>query len=325
VFFRTGADRHIETIRAIAVTALVFTVPTILVGLEWLHCLMPLPVCYFLSAYDPKRGAVIIAGALAIASGVSLWAGALPGLLFSLTLLPIGFILAKAERKNESAQRAGLQSIGYLVVVWLAAGWLIGTATQTNPYLELRQGLDKGFEATFALYRESGHFPADDLEAIKAFIDELRIQVARLFPALLITSIICTVWLNIVVSQWLLRRRDPARTKREDFKNWRLPELLVWPVILAGIALVVPDERLNTVGLNAGLVLLVLYLSQGLAIVSSLMQKWSLPLTIRAITYSLLFLQAYGIAFVAALGLADIWVDFRKPRIKNDVDDTSVS
>jgi uncharacterized protein YybS (DUF2232 family) len=325
VFFRTGADSHTETVRAIAVTALVFTVPTVVAGLEWLHCLMPLPVCYFLSVYGQKRGTAIIAGTLAIASGMSLWAGALPGLLFSLTLLPIGFILAKAERKNESALRAGIQSVGYLVLVWLAAGWLIGMVTQTNPYLDLRQSLDKGFEATFTLYRDSGHFPADDLEAIKAFIEQLRIQVARLFPALLLTSIICTVWLNIVLSQWLLRRRDPSRTKREDFKNWRLPELLVWPVILAGIALVVPDERLNTLGLNAGLVLLVLYLSQGLAIVSSLMQKWSLPLMIRAITYSLLFLQAYGIAFVAALGLADIWVDFRKPRLKNDVDDTSVS
>jgi len=94
---------------------------------------------------------------------------------------------------------------------------------------------------------------------------------------------------------------------------------------LAGITLLVPDERLNTLGLNVGLVLLVLYLSQGLAIVSSMMQKWSLPLAVRAITYSLLFLQIYGIGFIAALGLADVWIDFRKQRLANDVDDTSVS
>lgn len=286
---------------------------------------MPLPACYFLSIYGQKRGAVIIAWALAIAGGVTFWTGTLPGLLFSLTILPVGFILARAEWKNESAQHAGVQSVVYLALVWLVAGGLIGTATQTNPYLDLRQSLDKGFEATFALYRDSGHFPADDLDAIKSFIEQLRTQVARLFPALLITSIICTVWLNIVVGQWLLKRRDPSRTNREDLKNWRLPELLVWPVILAGVMLLVPQERLNTLGLNAGLVLLVLYLSQGLAIVSSLMQKWSLPLVIRAITYSLLFLQVYGIGFVAALGLADVWLDFRKPRLKNDVDDTSVS
>jgi hypothetical protein len=89
--------------------------------------------------------------------------------------------------------------------------------------------------------------------------------------------------------------------------------------------LLVPDERLTTLGLNAGLVLLVLYLSQGLAIISGMMHKWSLPPIIRAITYSLLFLQVYGIGFIAALGLADVWVDFRKPRLKKDVDDTSVS
>ncbi len=325
MFLRIGTSRQTETIRAIAVTALVFTVPAAFVGLEWLHCLMPLPAYYFLSVYGQKRGAVIIAWALGIAGSITFWTGTLPGLLFSLTLLPIGFILARADRENESAQRAGITSIGYLVLVWLVAGWLIGMASNSNPYLDLRQSLDKGFEATFALYRDSGHFPAGDLDEIKVFIAQLREQVARLFPALLLTSIICTVWLNTVVGQWLLKKRDPSRTERENLKNWRLPELLVWLVIMAGIALLVPDEKLNTLGLNVGLVLLVLYLSQGLAVVSSLMHKWSLPLAIRIITYSLLFLQVYGIGFVAVLGLADVWVDFRKPRLKKDVDDTSVS
>ncbi len=286
---------------------------------------MPLPAYYFLSVYGQKRGAVIIAWALGLAAGMTFWTGTLPGLFFSLTLLPIGFILARAERKNDSVQRAGIQSVGYLVLVWLVTGWLIGMANNSNPYLDLRQSLDKGFEATFALYRDSGHFPAGDLEAIKALIAQLRELVARLFPALLLTSIICTVWLNTVIGKWLLKKRDPSRTDREDLKKWRLPELLVWPVIMTGIALLVHDEKLHTLGLNVGLVLLVLYFSQGLAIVSNLMQKWSLPTAIRIITYSLLFLQVYGLGFVAVLGLADVWIDFRKQRFKKDVDDTSVS
>ena len=325
VFLRTGVSRQTETIVAIAVTALVFTVPAVFAGLEWLHCLMPLPAYYFLGVYGQKQGAIIIALAVALAGATTFWMGTLPGLLFSLTLLPIGFILARADRENKSAQQAGIKSVGYLVLVWLVTGWLVGMVTQTNPYLDLRQSLDKGFEATVTLYRDSGRIPTEDLEEIKAFVSQLREQVARLFPALLLTSIICTVWLNIVVGQWLLKRRDPARTGREDLKNWRLPELLVWPVILAGIALLVPEERFHTLGLNAGLVLLVLYLSQGLAVVSSMMHKWSLPLAIRMITYSLLFLQIYGIGFVALLGLADVWVDFRKQRFEKDVDDTSVS
>jgi len=286
---------------------------------------MPLPAYYFLSVYGQKQGAVIMAWAIGIAGGLTFWAGTLSGLFFSLTLLPVGFILARADRENESAQRAGIKSVGYLVLVWLVMGWLIGMITQTNPYLDLRQSLDRGFEATFKLYQESGRFQAGDLEEIKTFITQLREQVARLFPALLITSIIFTVWLNIVAGQWLLRKKDPSRTNRENLKNWRLPELLVWPLILAGIALLVPDEKIHTVGLNVGLVLLVLYLSQGVAIVSNLMQKWSLPPVIRAVTYTLLFLQIYGIGFVAALGLADVWVDFRKKRLEKDVDDTSVS
>ena len=324
---RTGASRQKETIWAIAVTALVFTVPAAFAGLEWLRCLMPLPAYYFLSVYGQRQGAIIIAWALGLAGGMTFWFGTMPGLFFSLTLLPVGFILARADREKETVQLAGIQSIVYLVLVWLVTGWLVGMTTQSNPYLELRQGLDKGFEATFAMYRDSGRFPAGDLEAIKAFITQLREQVARFFPALLLTSIISTVWMNILVGRWLLKKREPSRTEREELKNWRLPELLVWPVIMSGIALLVPDEKFNTVGLNVGLVLLVLYLSQGLAIVSSLMQKWSLPLAVRIITYSLLFLQIYGIGFVAVLGLADVWADFRKQRLEKDkdVDDTSVS
>lgn len=325
MFLGAGADRQTETIRAIAISALIFTVPTVSPGLEWLHCLMPLPAYYFLAMYGQKQGAVIIAWALGVAGAVTVWAGTIPGLLFSLSFLPVGVILAKADRENETILRAGIKSVAYLVLAWLVSGWLLSLATQSNTYLDLRQSLDKGFEATFTLYRDSGHFPAGDLKEIEAFISQLRVQVARLFPALLLTSIICTVWLNIVIGQWLLKKKDASRTNREDLKNWRLPELLVWPVIAAGIAVLVPEKRLNTLGLNLGLVLLVLYLSQGLAIISSMMRRWSLPLAIRAITYTLLFLQVYGIACVAALGLADVWVDFRKPRIKKDADDTSVS
>ncbi len=325
MFLRSGTSRQTEIIGAIAVTALIFTVSTVFAGLEWLHCLMPLPAYYFLSVYGQKHGTIIIAGALGIAGGITFWTGTLPGLLFSLTLLPVGFILAKADRENEPAQRGMLKGIGYLVLAWLVMGWLIGVATQINPYVELRQSVDKGLEATFTLYRDSGRFPAGDLEEIKSFITQLRRQVAMLFPALLVTSILFTVWLNSVFGQWLLKKRDGSRTNREEFRNWRLPEFLVWPVIMAGIAFLIPNEKLNILGLNVGLVLLVLYLSQGLAIVSSMMRKWSLPLAIRAITYGLLFLQIYGLGFVAALGLADVWVDFRKPRHKNDADDTSVS
>ena len=325
MFLPTGASKQIKTSVAIAITAFFFIVPTVAVCLEWLLCLMPLPVYYLLSVYGQKQGGFVISIALGLTIGMTLWAGAISGLFFTLTLLPVGVILANADRNNESALRAGTKSIGYLVFVWLVSGWLLGLATQSNPYLDLRQSLDKGFEATFSLYQDSGRFKADDLATIKDFITQLREQAAQLFPALLLISVICTVWLNTVVGQWLLRKKDPSRINREDFKNWRLPELLVWLVILTGFTLIVQHAKLNTLGLNAGLVLLVLYLSQGLAIVSSLMQKWSLPLVVRIIIYNLLFLQIYGIGFIAALGLADVWVDFRKQRIEKDADDISMS
>lgn len=325
MFSRSSTGRQIETGVAVAITALFLTVPAVIVGLGWLYCLVPLPVYYFLNVYGQKQGTFILVWAIGLASGMTIWSGNLSSLLFSLTLLPIGFILARADKENKPTQQTGVKSVSYLVLVWLLSGWLFGLATQSNPYLELRQSIDKGFEATLALYRDSGHFQAGDLAELQVLIAQIRQQVARLFPALLFISVICTVWLNIVLGQWLLRKRNSSRTDREELKNWRLPELLVWLVILTGFALLTPHNTINTLGLNTGLVLLVLYLSQGLAVVSSLMQKWSLPLMIRIITYNLLFLQVYGIVFIAALGLADVWIDFRRKRLENDADDISVS
>jgi uncharacterized protein YybS (DUF2232 family) len=54
------------------------------------------------------------------------------------------------------------------------------------------------------------------------------------------------------------------------------------------------------------------YFFQGLAIVASLLNKWSVPMLIRVLIYALIFIQTYGIIILSFLGLADVWADFRK-------------
>jgi len=320
------ADNPAGLIRAVAITAFIFTAPALLPGMGWLHGLMPLPVCYFARIHGLRHGAIITALAVALAGIITLPAGTFPVLLFSLVMPPMGFILAEAGTSEGSTRRAAFRSIFYLIAVWLVGGWLISLSGGGNLYHELRLGLDKGFEATFAMYQQTGHLSADELAGLKSLIEQLKKQAARIFPALLLSSAIITVWLNIALARWLLRRKNPALAGPDELKNWRLPDLLVWPLILAGFALLATDEKLNTLGLNAGLALMVLYLSQGLAVAASLMQRWSLPPLIRAITYALLFIQLYGLAFLSLLGLADVWADFRKQRqAEPDAEDASVS
>lgn len=262
----------------------------------------------------------------AILTGIAaLWAGALPEFLFSLVLPPVGFILAEAGTKEGSTRKAASWGILYLVAVWLFAAWLLNMAGGGNPYQALRAGLDQGFDATFALYKETGNLSADDLAGLKFLIEQIKTQAARVFPALLLSSGIIVIWVNIILARWLLKRKSDEAAGGEELKSWRLPDLLVWPLILAGFALLAPEEELRTFGLNTGLALLVLYLSQGLAVVASLMQKWSLPQVMRVITYGLLFIQVYGLLFLALIGLVDVWADFRKQSVETETDDAPAS
>jgi uncharacterized protein YybS (DUF2232 family) len=66
------------------------------------------------------------------------------------------------------------------------------------------------------------------------------------------------------------------------------------------------------------------YFFQGLAIVASLLNKWSVPMLIRVLIYALIFIQTYGIIILSFLGLADVWADFRKLKQADENPNASV-
>lgn len=101
------------------------------------------------------------------------------------------------------------------------------------------------------------------------------------------------------------------------FVSWKSPELLVWPLILGGFGLFV-EGTVRTLALNLMLVLVPIYFLQGLAIVTYFFQQRGLPPLLRSLGYLMLVLLNPLPLVVAALGLFDLWADFRKPRITNN-------
>jgi uncharacterized protein YybS (DUF2232 family) len=76
--------------------------------------------------------------------------------------------------------------------------------------------------------------------------------------------------------------------------------------------LIVPDEIVKIIGLNTLIVLLFLYLLQGLSIVQFFFKRKNIPRYLRGLFYALIVLYQYLLVFISAIGLFDIWVDFRK-------------
>ncbi len=299
-----------EYFRGILITTAVLTLPAISGGMSWLFFLTPLPVIYYLTCSGFEKGLKIISHAALISGIFSLFFGVLPILLISLSLLPVGFILARGLNQQQPIQQTALMAVICMGLTWMATALLIGSANQINVYKEIINNIDIGLKGAYEAYSQMPDFPAEAQPELLAAFTKIREIFPKIFPGVLITSTICLVWINTMLGNWLIIRQGITGWQR--FNDWRLPEILIWPVIFAGISIYLFDGGLYVLGLNILIVLGALYFIQGLAVLLTLFKKWAVPKPIKFFIVLFLIIQAYGFIVLAVLGIADIWANFRK-------------
>jgi uncharacterized protein YybS (DUF2232 family) len=181
-----------------------------------------------------------------------------------------------------------------------------------HPYATLLVILDNSFERVVEIYRTGSELPADVLYNLEQIITSIREFLPRVLPGLLATSVIITVWLNMLIVNYLLFRFKPEKTAWPKFSQWQLPEKLVWLVITAAMLLMVGSGKLQNAGYSLAVTAAILYCLQGLAVFIHFLDRWKVPGYLRVILYVILAVQSYGLLLLAMLGLADIWIDFRR-------------
>lgn len=286
------------------------TLPLLSVGMAWLFFLSPLPLIYFPIAQGFDKGFKIIIHATLISTGIALLTGTIPVLLFSLSLLPAGFMIARSLNSQQPIYDAFSKGSIALGLTWILAGLLIGTINQVNIYQEVLKQIDAGLVGAYETYSKAPEIPLEAQVEFQAAFARIREVTPKIFPGVLATTTLSTIWLNIMLANWLLKKTGKAAWG--DLKQWRLPYPLVWVFIVAGILLFLPGA-LNTLGLNLMMIMVTLYFMQGFEVFNHLCLRWAIPNAIRVLIIFFLVIQAYGFILLALLGLADIWADFRKP------------
>jgi len=177
----------------------------------------------------------------------------------------------------------------------------------------VRQLITEEVSAAEKLY-PSMQLPPEQLIELQKVGEMLVTWVPRLYPAFLTVA----VGGAMLVLALVLRRLFQGRIYLPGalFHQWKLPEQMVWGVIVAGFSLVIPWPPLKIAALNVLIALLPLYFLQGLAIVAAFLVKRNLPPFIRGMVYVLIVILNPLPLLVTAMGVFDLWVDFRKPRIK---------
>lgn len=303
---------------SLAIMTAVLALPGVGSGrIGWLAILVPLPVFYYLTCLGKKEGTILVRNAILISCGLAIIFGSLPLLIFTLTMVPLGYVFFKAAREQKNPVQAGFNGIIILGAAWFLFWAVTGIIYRVNPYENLLATLDEGMTAMETLYQETYELPEETRKSISTAFAELRTLIPRVLPALLTTGLVCIAWMNLALGNWLLKRKDSSLTPWNGFRQWRLPDKLVWGWILGG-SLLIFSGPLSTLGLNILLVWGAIYSIQGLAVLVSLLARWTIPLPFKVIIYGLIILQSYGIILLSIVGLVDVWADFRHLVPKDD-------
>ncbi len=280
----------------------------------WVHGLLPLLIFYYLRRYGKDRGKKYILFGCLLACVAGFAFQIIEELLFSLTLIPLGFVLADSAESRESINLAGIKGTFALAGSWILATTILTFGMEHHPYTLLIAALNQGMDEAIAYYKTNNSVPAETLFLLEQTFAVMKIWIPKVMPGVLTCITLLITWFSMVIGNRMLHKNTGSGPWPE-YKFWTLPEKLVWALIISAILVVLPMEPGRAIGVNVLMATGLLYCFQGTAIMLFYFSKWSVPLFLRTLIYVLLFFQTFGVILLGILGVADVWTDLR--RLKN--------
>lgn len=211
--------------------------------------------------------------------------------------------------------KGGARSIVYTVAINLAcitvAAVLYGALTGADLHAKIIKGVETSINQTATLYQKAG-VAGDELKALTDSMHQAGALIVTIYPSLV------TVTLGFIAAANLLALSRIANRVRlpiylGDFRKYKNPEPLVWLLIAAGFGMLLDQRIVHLASLNILIVLGTLYLVQGTAVIGHFFRIYKIPLFVRIFFCLVFVFQPLMALAVAALGVFDLWGDFRSP------------
>lgn len=297
----------IATIQTVGLFVAGFVIP--LLG-QVVALFTPVPLILVYVRNGKREGFISLIASSVIIGVIGGWQLAVI-LLFSFGLMAIGISEGmRRQWKPESCALAG----GLLPLIVLAiVTALYVFKSGKNPVLALDDYLRESIAEAARFYTQLGL--AEMANVISSISDTFVYYFVRLIPGIMIATSVFQAACCYGLSRALILRRpgaSPALTNT-SLAAWHAPDVWVWGLIIALALIMVPGEPAKFTGWNLAILYALLYLVQGIAIVEHYLRKGRIRPYIRGLIHTLI-LALPSIVFVIALGIVDIWADFRKVR-----------
>jgi uncharacterized protein YybS (DUF2232 family) len=274
--------------------------------------LAPQPALAFGLTYGMPSTALL----LAVATGLIVFAaGAEVGAAYVLIALMV-LVLLHAFRRRWSIE-AAVAAAAAAMLAALAVCLTLSFGSVSEVFHGLQLFLQENLKATLDLYAGVG-FSAETVDRIRQQSPQIVATIVAVLPALAFASFVALILINIF---FLLRRFPGQRDSiagAADLREWRAPEWLVWPFLAGGFTLLAPGvDPARAIALNALLAISVVYFFHGLSIIAYYFHHKRVPRLLRGFIYLAIFFEQILTIAVVALGLFDLWGDFRRLKKKN--------
>ena len=222
-----------------------------------------------------------------------------------------GLFIAQIAAQNGSVEKIiiypALFIIASICFYFIYGGFVLSV----NPWQLVVKYIATTIEENINLYSQLP-LKTEDINYIKDNEKNIIDGFTQIFPSLIIITSTLIVWANFLLGKQILGKAGITWPNLTALARWKAPELIIWIFIISGGLFFVPHKDINFFSLNIFLVACFIYLLQGLAIVSFFFQNRKVPLFFRYLFYFLIAVQQFLMIPIIAVGLFDIWIDFRK-------------
>ena len=222
-----------------------------------------------------------------------------------------GLFIAQIAAQNGSVEKIiiypALFIIASICFYFIYGGFVLSV----NPWQLVVKYIATTIEENIKLYSQLP-LKTEDINYIKDNEKNIIDGFTQIFPSLIIITSTLIVWANFLLGKQILGKAGITWPNLTALARWKAPELIIWIFIFSGGLFFVPHKDINFFSLNIFLVACFIYLLQGLAIVSFFFQNRKVPLFFRYLFYFLIAVQQFLMIPIIAVGLFDIWIDFRK-------------
>jgi uncharacterized protein YybS (DUF2232 family) len=273
--------------------------------------LTPLPFLY----YSAKLGvsqAVKLTCVSILASGLIAAVTRQPQIIFlCLEFSILGLILSEIFRRKLSIGTSVLVGTCLVLLLGLLVLAVSGLRRNLGPLDIVHGYLQDSLEETARLYTQVGVDPERAGEFQK-YLAALRQGVSLVYPSLMVLASAFVVWLNVILSRPLFRKRNLEVPDFGALDRWQSPELMVWGLIAAGFSLFLSFSPLRLVAVNALVIMLAIYFFHGLSILLFYLNKYRVSPWMRVGVYALILVQQILVIGVTLAGVFDQWIDLRR-------------